>query len=215
MKQKADTETKRTPAKHAPAKQSKSTASSGARKKRASTKQPKRGAEEQALLDELLTLLPLLDEECLAALVQSARNLASSLEEERNRESEYERFQQAVYETFKPKPSTKSKKNAKKTSAAKGGKTEAGLAIESTEDGRFFNIVIGGKWKLFNMEEMTALAKIALVKESIPEVCPRVYAWLKRERSDMLSDFAIADGTSVRIRELVSAIRKKFKVIKK
>lgn len=178
-------------------------------------------AREKILVKEIEKLLPLLDEECLEALLHSAYNLASSLEEERERAEQYEAFERAVYETFKPKETKKATSGQKTKSTSRGTSKSAAkasasvLAIERSEDGRFFNIILDGKWKLFNSEEMAALARIALVNEPLTEACPRVFAWLKRERSDMLSDFAISSATSSRIQELVRLMRKTFKPNKK
>ncbi len=169
--------------------------------------------------DELIAaiekILPELDEECLEALLQSAHNLAASLQEEQERAERYAAFEQAVYETFKPTDKKKGTASSSKTNKKTKAEPKPVLSIERTEDGRFYNIVYGGKWKLFNIDEMTALAKIALVKEPLESVCPRVYTWMRHERSDMLTDFAIATAASPVIRELVSLIRKNFKLNKK
>ena len=169
--------------------------------------------------DELIAaiekMLPELDEECLEALLKSAYNLASSLQEEQERAERYATFEQAVYETFKPKENKKGTASSSKTTKKTKAKSKPVLRIERTEDGRFYNIVYGGKWKLFNIDEMTELANIALVKEPLESVCPRVYTWMRHERSDMLTDFAIATAASPVIRELVLMMRKKIKLNKK
>lgn len=170
---------------------------------------------EEELIAAINKLLPELDEECLEALLQSAYNLASSLKEERERAERYEAFEQAVYETFKPKENKKGTSKSSPTKKKTAGESKPVLRIERTDDGRFYNIVFGGKWKLFNIEEMTSLAKIALVKEPLESICPRVYTWLRHERSDMLTDFAIANAASPVIRELVKIIRNNFKLNKK
>lgn len=167
---------------------------------------------EEELITAINKLLPQLDEECLEALLQSAHNLAASLQEEHERAQRYEAFEQAVFETFKPKENNKQKAHSSIANKHAKAESKPVLKIEQTDDGRFYNIVYGGKWKLFNIDEMTSLAKIALVKEPLESVCPRVYTWMRKERSDMLTDFAIANAASPVIRELVSLVRKKFKL---
>ncbi|MDX9958331.1 MAG: hypothetical protein RBT68_07805 [Spirochaetia bacterium] len=176
---------------------------------------------QQLLLDRLAAALPVLDEECLEALVQSAENLAESCRQDRMLEEA-----RSLALELGGAPGTAAKGNARKK---KGSKDSAGddaspvatraalpapLRVEASEDGRFFHIVVDGKWKMLNRDELKSLVNIAASKDPAEAIRTRLFTWLKRERADVLSDLGISTGMSPILAELAGYLKKNFKIKK-
>lgn len=176
---------------------------------------------QKMLLDRLAEALPVLDEECLEALVQSAENLAESCRRDRMLE---EARQLALEWGGAPKTTAKGKAGKKKgTKAAADDDTApvssraalpAPLRVEASSDGRFFHIVVDGKWKMLNRDELKSLVNIAGSKDPAEAVRTRLFTWLKRERADILSDLGISTGLSPILAELAGYLKKNFKIKK-
>ena len=176
---------------------------------------------QKLLLDRLAAALPVLDEECLEALVQSAENLAESCRQDRMLE---EARSLALEWGGAPgkaaKGKTKKKKGSKDSamddSAPIPSRTAlpAPLSVEASSDGRFFHIVVDGKWKMLNRDELKSLVNIAVSKDPAEAVRTRLFTWLKRERADVLSDLGISTGMSPILAELASYLKKNFKIKK-
>jgi hypothetical protein len=176
---------------------------------------------QQLLLDRLAAALPVLDEECLEALVQSAENLAESCRQDRMLE---EARSLALELGSAPGTATKGKASKKKGSKVSAGDDSspvttqaalpAPLRVEASEDGRFFHIVVDGKWKMLNRDELKSLVNIAVSKDPAEAVRTRLFTWLKRERADVLSDLGISTGMSPILAELAVYLKKNFKIKK-
>ena len=176
---------------------------------------------QKLLLDRLAEALPVLDEECLEALVQSAENLAESCRQDRMLE---EARSLALEWGGAPKTSTKGKTGKKKGAKAAADDDSspipsraalpAPLSVEASSDGRFFHIVVDGKWKMLNRDELKSLVNIAVSKDPAEAVRTRLFTWLKRERADVLSDLGISTGMSPILAELAVYLKKNFKIKK-
>jgi hypothetical protein len=190
-------------------------------KAQAKTKPKALSPTQQLLLDRLAQALPVLDEECLEALVQSAENLAESCRQDRMLEEA-----RSLALEWGGAPGTAAKGKARKK---KGSKDAAGdelspvpsqtalpapLRVEASSDGRFFHIVVDGKWKMLNRDELKSLVNIAVSKDPAEAVRTRLFTWLKRERADVLSDLGISTGMSPILAELASYLKKNFKIKK-
>ncbi len=159
---------------------------------------------QQLLLDRLAAALPVLDEECLEALVQSAENLAESCRQDRMLDE------------------------ARMLALEGGGVSErvdtglvalrtgrpAPLTIKASSDGQFFHIVVDGKWKMLNHDELKSLVTVVGSKEPTEAVPTRLFNWLKRERADVLSDLGISTSLSPVLAELIAYLKKNFKIKK-
>jgi hypothetical protein len=176
---------------------------------------------QKLLLDRIAAALPVLDEECLEALAQSAENLAESCRQDRIME---EARKLALEWGGLPKASTKGKMGKKKGAKAAADDDTAPLpsrtalpaplSVEASSDGRFFHIVVDGKWKMLNRDELKSLVNIAVSKDPAEAVRTRLFTWLKRERADILSDLGISTGMSPILAELAAYLKKNFKIKK-
>ncbi|HUW40756.1 MAG TPA: hypothetical protein VMV90_07070 [Rectinemataceae bacterium] len=139
-------------------------------------------------LEELLDLLPQLDEEGLGFLLEQAHIHRYNMEVERlNEESE--------------------------ALAAKGGPAPAKsslMRLERSADGSTYHVVFEDKWKMFSAEEIAALVRITRSGEEGGEIARRVYAWLDRERRDALDDLGIGKPPSTVLAELVRLLLASF-----
>ncbi|MDA8425221.1 MAG: hypothetical protein M0Z80_03710 [Treponema sp.] len=139
-------------------------------------------------LEELLDLLPQLDEEGLRFLLEQAHIHRYNMEVERlNEESE------ALVAKGGPAP-TKS----------------SGMRLERSADGRTYHVVSEDKWKMFSAEEIASLVRITRSGEELGEIARRVYAWLDRERRDALDDLGIGKPPSAALAELVRLLLASF-----
>ena len=139
-----------------------------------------------AVRDELLALLPELDEEGISSLLEQAKIHRYNMEVE--------------------------KLNAlsKRMESGASGEPEvsgqaSALRIERSTDGNTYNLVAGGDWKLFTAEEMTALVRITRSGESEAEIARRIRAWLAKERRDVYLDLGL-DGPSIGMARDIAAL---------
>ena len=141
----------------------------------AKTRKPKKNP----VLDELLALLPELDEEGLAFLLEQAKVHRYNMEVEKlNAISD-----RVAAAGPRPTPS-----GPRSTSSV--------LRIERSEDGATYHLVAGSDWKMFTAEEMASLVRIARSGEGEEEISRRLRAWLARERRDVFLDLGL-DGPSI------------------
>lgn len=192
-----------------------------AAKTKAKTKPQALSPAQQLLLGRLAEALPVLDEECLEALVQSAENLAESCRQDRMME---ESHRQALESAGAPGAVVKGKTRMKKDRNASADPhpgpvptqttLPAPLRVDASEDGRFFHIVVDGKWKMLNRDELRKLVAIACSRDPAEAVRTHLFTWLKRERADVLSDLGISTGMSPILAELASYLKKNFKITK-
>lgn len=162
----------------------------------------KNAANPQAdLARELSELIPQLDEEGLAFLIEQARVHLYNMKV-------------AELEAAGQKIDQASERRAGVVPKGKKAQDEPfqGLSIKAGEGGSDFHIVRAGKWKLFSAEEMLAMTKIATVPDPELEVSGRLYQWLKRERSDFFADFPASGPSDKLMVALVALIRKTFTV---
>ncbi len=147
------------------------TAKRPASKKTAATKSP--------ALKELLALLPELDEEGVAFLLEQAKVHRYNMEVEKlNAISDRVAAAGPRPTPAGPKP------------------TNSALRIERSADGATYHLVAGSDWKMFTAEEMAALVRISRSGEADEEISRRLRAWFARERRDVFLDLGL-DGPSI------------------
>jgi hypothetical protein len=141
------------------------------------------------VLEELLALLPELDEEGLAFLLEQARVHRYNMEVER-------------LNAIAERVATGEERSPVAERSA--------LRLERSKDGSTYHIVCGSVWKMFTAEEIAALVRIARSDETENERARRLRSWCARERRDVLIDFGM-DGPSIGLAlDIVQLLRKSF-----
>lgn len=172
------------------------------------TAKKKETALHRKLAAELADLIPLLDEEGLAFLVEQANvHLYNRGIERLNADlEEAERMASGA-------AAGKTGRKGRGASPATPGQAEAApLRIERSPSGSSYHLVAGGKWKMFSDSEMLSMVKIAQAKDPVPEVAGRLYAWLSAERPDAFVDLDIAGANDPKLSGLVALLRAKFAI---
>lgn len=159
--------------------------------KAAVAEKPATSAEKKDLLKRLDAILPRLDEEGLAFLLEQARVHEYNMAIDRENRERSEAL--ARGELFGEESGARSGHGKTKKPAHPGNrKPAAGLALEKSDDGNTFHFVCEGRYKLFNASEMTAMIKILTARVSRKEADANLLAWLERERRDALSDLGVS-----------------------
>lgn len=154
------------------------------------------------LAQELIELIPQLDEEGLAFLIEQSRVHLYNMEVEKLNEA-----QQKVIEASNRKVETASKKLGKKV-AAQGNEYN----IKKSAASGSYHLQHGGNWKLFTEEEMLALVRIAKEKKPQAEVIDDMVDWLDKERPDTYSDLNINPDSDEDIKALIKFLQKTFAI---
>jgi hypothetical protein len=147
---------------------------------------------------ELAALLPELDDEGIAFLLEQARTLRHNMEVERlnaeaDRAEERGGGREAAMAPVPARPGA-----------------ERGMRVERSSDGATYHIVADGAWKMFAAEEMAALVRMTREDDPEEEIGRRLYAWLARERRDALGDLGISRPSSPALVELVRLLKRTF-----
>lgn len=147
---------------------------------------PRRRRSAGALIREIEGLLPRLDQEGLAFLLEQAKIHLYNMG-----------VAEAMSATGGP-------------DAAVAGEPPR-LSIKAAEGGASYHLVYGGKWKFFTAEELLALVRIAQASEG-REAAGRLYRLLKAERADVFGDFDIDGPSSPLLLELAGLLRRSFAI---
>jgi hypothetical protein len=126
-------------------------------------------------LDELLALLPELDDAGVSFLLEQAKVHRYNMEVQRLNDIA------ARSDSIGPRPVP-----------------VPALRIERSEDGSTYHLVAGSDWKMLAAEEMAALVRISRSGDGEEEIARRLKAWLARERKDIYLDLGL-DGQSGRM----------------
>ncbi len=143
------------------------------------------------IIEELLTILPELDEAGLIYLLDQAKLRRYALRAER-------RGLEAAREV--------------RGSLRLAATADGALRIDRSADGSTYHIVAGSTWKMFTAEETAALVRISRLALSEAEAGRALYEWLGGERRDVLVDLAIEGAESARLCEIIGLLRKTFPV---
>jgi len=167
--------------------------------------------ERDGLAAELVSLIPSLDAEGLAFLVQQARVHLYNMALDRDAAAE---------NGLSILPSVGKKKAGRP--AASGKTAAAGMAaadlrtadfrVERSSSGSTYHLIAGGKWKMYNEGEMLAIVRIAQSKDPLPEVAYRLHEWFSAERPDTFADLELGDKHDPKLKELIKFLRIKFNV---
>jgi hypothetical protein len=168
--------------------------------------------EHERLLKELRAILPSLNEEGLAFLLEQARVHLYNMEIERQEaESRAEDLAAAMNTAKKAKRGASGVAGTASAAGTMGAASAANYRIERSASGSSYHLITGGHWKMYNEAEMIRMVKIA-GHGSEPEAAERLHAWLMEERPDTFADLDIGDERDPRMVELVGFLRAKFAI---
>ena len=161
----------------------------------------------KALADELVSLIPELDAEGLAFLIEQARVHLYNM-----RVVELDAAAVAAENA-----SVRAGKvtSAKRGASRPGNGAAAGVddfTIQASSDGSTYDLVWQGKWKMFTSDEMLAMVRITSNKDPAAEVGGRLYRWFLAERSDVLQDIPFSGLADPKLKAIVALLRKTFTV---
>ena len=173
-----------------------------AAKKSAAAKTAKKAdgkdTERESLTKELRSLIPQLDAEGLAFLVEQARvHLYNMQVEELNKAAEAADAAVARSNSLAGRANKSPKEN---------------FSIKGTESGSSYYIHYRNDEVMFSRDEMIRLVKIAGGKGTDIEIRERLYNWFDRERKDVFSVIPIADKFDSRLKTLAGILKKSFRV---
>jgi hypothetical protein len=163
----------------------------------------KRKTETEKLVEELISLLPQLDTEGLSFLIEQAQvHLYNMKVDEINRAE------------------TAAAKSASGTGKARAKSTPSSrthgeiFRIEGSESGSSYYVIYKNEWIMFSKDEMFTLVKIVNGDGTDLEIRERLFSWLERERSDMLSAAFIKTKFDDKLKILSALVKKTFKIRK-
>lgn len=78
--------------------------------------------------------------------------------------------------------------------------------VEEGKDGTYFIVILKGYRHIFGLEEMRNLVKTCYAATTAADAGPRLFAWMERERRDILMNSKIADMRD----SCLSALREKI-----
>ena len=167
-------------------------------------KSPKKPANTQleALAKELKSLIPKMDAEGLAFLVEQARIHIYNLHVEELNKAAHAANNAAE----RSRSITKTAQSKTKQTTAK----EA-MSLKGTETGSSYYLYYGNANVMFSRSEMVSLVKIANGTGTDQEIGERLFSWFVRERKDIFSTIPIANKSDGLLKTLSGLIKKSFK----
>jgi len=168
--------------------------------KNKSRKTAKDDAAREAIAGELKKLIPQLDSEGLAFLVEQARVHLYNMQVEKLNDA----------------ADAANAASARASGITKGRKTPKGaernFRIDGTESGSSYYLHYGNDNVMFSRNEMIHLVKIVNTEGTNLEIRERLYNWFDRERKDFFALAPIMDKFDYRLKTLASLIKKSFKI---
>ena len=168
-------------------------------------KADKRDGERESLAKELRGLIPRLDSEGLAFLVEQARVHLYNMQVEELNEAALAAEDAAV----------RANSPAAGKAGGRGGSSKAAaenFRIDATESGSSYYLHYRNDEVMFSRGEMIRLVKIVNAEGTDLEIRERLYNWFDRERKDVFAVIPMADKFDKRIRPLVALLKKNFKL---
>jgi len=154
----------------------------------------------ESLAKELRSLIPQLDSEGLAFLVEQARvHLYNMQVDELNNAAIAADCAGEKYRAVKSK-------TGKQKSAGED------FRIDGTESGSSYYLHYRNDNIMFSRNEMIRLVKIVNAEGTDLEIRERLFAWFGRERSDIFALVPIADKFDDKLKALAALIKKTFKI---
>jgi hypothetical protein len=162
----------------------------GAPKKKAPAEERGQADEDrEPLAKKLRNLIPRLDAECLAFLIEQAE----------------------VY-LYNTELEALSKTMAGKQGAKKRDVPAAEMRIEGSESGSSYYLIYNNQWVMFSREEIILLVNIVSVKDTDLEIRSRLFSWFERERRDVFTVIPMQDKFDEKLKKIVTLFKKTFRV---
>jgi hypothetical protein len=158
------------------------------------------------LRKELVSLLDQVDDDGLVFLIRQAQTIIHNLQVDSINEDITELNRERA-----------AKGGGRKAGAARRGGRPAASASEGTvtiDEGAgrsSFIIGIGDTRKAFSLGEMRALARVAQAAANDADGARRLYAWLSRNRRDVLIDMGARSAAHATLLEVHRAIRQRYR----
>ena len=163
-------------------------------------KTDKKDAGWESLAGELRSLIPRLDSEGLAFLVEQAKVHLYNMQVDKLNEA-------AVA------ADTAAAKVAGVKRGQKGSKTvDETFRIDGTESGSSYYLRYRNNELMFSRNEMIHLVKMAKAEGTDLEIRERLYNWFDRERKDAFSVIPMADKFDNHLKALVAFLRENFNI---
>jgi hypothetical protein len=157
--------------------------------------------ERDTLAKELRALIPRLNEEGLAFLIEQAQVHLYNMQ--------VDELNSSIVKSQARQASKSSGKTAAKTSKAGGAETSGGFKeIKASDSGSSYYIVYKTEWIMFAKDEMIKLITIAKSEGTELDIKERLFNWLRRERTDLLNSAAIANKFDPKLKSLAGLLKK-------
>ena len=165
----------------------------------------------ESLAKELKGLIPKLDAEGLAFLVEQARvHLYNMQVDKLNKAAIAAQTASSKAASIRGSSSSKKSGNSKLSGASKSVKEE--LRITGAESGSSYYLFYRNSNVMFSRSEMTHLVKIVNVPGTDLEIRERLYRWIERERQDIFALVPFANKSDDRLKTISALIKKNFKL---
>ena len=173
-----------------------------AKKKTSSIKLEKTTGEKDFLLKELKSLLPKLDSEGLAFLIEQSRIHLYNMQV-----TELNKAEIAAFNT------SQKRKGAAPRAVTQSKAEDKSIRIEGTESGSSYYLYYGSNNSvMFSRDEMRLLIKLVNAEGTDLEIRTWLYSWFERERKDIFAILPLKDKFDERLKFLVKYIRENFKL---
>lgn len=169
--------------------------------------------------DELMSLIPQLDDEGLAFLLRQAKIHLHNMEVDRIN-AEIEKAAASAADgrsSARRSGGGRGKGSGQSTgvqSASRSAKKNE-FSIKHSAGAGCYHLRFNGDWKLVTEAEMLALVRIAKSRQPVADRDRQFFAWLKKERSDILVEFGISSFSDATLKEFIAFLKKTFAIRKK
>ena len=168
-------------------------------KKKTAKKGAGKNAQQDALAKELRALIPKLDCEGLAFLLEQARIHLYNMQVEKLNNAAV-----AANAASERAAATRGRKPVKTGNDS--------FRLDGTESGSSFYLNYRNDSIMFSRDEMIRLVKIASSPGTDPEIRERLYNWFERERKDIFALVPIQDKSDARLKSIAAVLKKSFKL---
>ena len=162
-------------------------------------------SKQESLARELRGLIPKLDSEGLAFLVEQARVHLYNMQVTELNKAAHSANAAAL------RKAAISKKTGQAKAPGSSKSTDGALRIEGTESGSSYYLYYRNSNVMFSRGEMTHLVKMVNAAGTDLEIRERLYNWFERERRDIFALVPMANKSDERLKALVKVIKKSFK----
>ena len=171
----------------------------------------KKGEECESLAKELRSLIPRLDEEGLAFLIEQAQvHLYNMQVDALNNTLVKSQERSAIAAVAK----NAGKGTAKPGKAGQNTASDGFSEIKMSESGASYYIVYNTEWIMFSKDEMIKLVKIAGGEGTDLEIKERLFNWFTRERTDLLRSAGIANKFDNKLSSLAGILKQTYNIRK-